>query len=81
MSLAIKYIRMLETSYLDVIVSDRRLLVMEKESALLEMCSHNGMNCGRICGKASSVAATVYYREEVYLREFRMIRNRRILEI
>lgn len=38
---------------MDVIVLGCSLLVMERESAFLQMCSHNGM----VCESMSSVAA------------------------
>ena len=38
------------------------------------------MRCGKMCEKVSSVAAMMYARVEIYLRELRMIWNAGILE-
>lgn len=81
MSLIIRYFRILEDSYLDVIVLDGSLQVMGREPALLQVCSHSGMSCGKVREKVSPVAAVMYYRVEIYLKGFRMVKNGRILEI
>lgn len=78
MSLIIKYFGILEDSYLDVMVLDCSLLVMEWESAVVQMCSHNGMSCEKISSMAAVMDCSV---EVVYLGGFRVIKNGRILEV
>lgn len=43
-------------------------------------CSHDDMNYKMLCAKVSSEAVMVCHRVQAYLRELRMVRNRRVLE-
>lgn len=78
MSLITKYFGISEDSYLDVMVLDCSLLVMENESAVAQSCSYSGMSREETASMAAVMDGSV---EVVYLGGFQVIKNGRILEV